>query len=152
MRPAALLGLAAGAALGVWWARNLDVVEVRGRSMAPTLLPGDRLLVGRLAARPGDVVLAADPRDPERELIKRVAAVGPRGVELRGDNPAFSTDARTFGAVPPDSVRWRALLRYGPRARIGRLPPAPPALERLDEGGEPACAVPEALVVGSGEG
>lgn len=151
MRPAALLGLAAGAALAVWAARNLDVVEVQGRSMAPTLLPGDRLLVGRLPARPGDVVLAADPRDPERELIKRVASVGPRGIELRGDNPAFSTDARVFGAVPLESARWRALLRYGPRARIGRVSPAPPPLERLDEGGEPACAVPEALVVGSAE-
>ncbi len=151
MRPAALLGLAAGAALGVWGARNLDVVEVQGRSMAPTLLPGDRLLVARLAARPHDVVLASDPRHPDRELIKRVASVGPRGVQLRGDNPAFSTDARAFGAVPPDSVRWRALLRYAPRSRIGRLPMAPPALERLDEGGEPACAVPEALVVGSSE-
>lgn len=152
MRPAALLGLAAGVALGAWGARNLDVVEVQGRSMAPTLLPGDRLLVARLAARPGDIVLASDPRHPDRELIKRIASAGPRGVELSGDNPAFSTDARAFGKVSPDSVRWRALLRYGPLPRIGRLAAAPPALERLDEGGEPACAVPEALVVGSSEG
>ena len=37
--------LAAIGAAAVAGGRWLDVVEVRGRSMAPTLLPGDRLLV-----------------------------------------------------------------------------------------------------------
>lgn len=135
----------------VGWAvarRRLDVAEVRGRSMAPTLLPGDRLLVVRLAPRAGDVVLAPDPRAPDRELIKRVASVDERGVVLRGDNPAFSTDARAFGAVPADSVRWRVVGRYWPVSRIGRPGLPPPVLELLDEGGEPACAFPEALIAG----
>ena len=73
MRPGAL-AWALLALLG--WAfarRTFDVVEVRGRSMVPTLLPGDRLLVARLPARAGDVVLAADPRVRERELIKMAA-------------------------------------------------------------------------------
>ena len=124
---------------------RLDVVEVRGRSMAPTLLPGDRLVLVRLARPPrvGEVVVAPDPRDGERELIKRVSAVDGFGVTLRGDNPAFSTDARTFGAVDPASVRWRAALRYWPRLRIGPLSPAPWSAH--DEGGESACALPEAL-------
>ena len=144
MRPRALIwiviGLAAAAAARRW----LDVVEVRGRSMAPTLLPGDRLLVVRGRPRPGDVVLAPDPRNPTRELIKRVASVEPMSVELRGDNPAASTDARVSSAA----VRWRAVLRYWPPARmtahLGRTPPRTP----IDEGGEPACTVPEALVAG----
>ena len=76
--------------------RWLDAVEVRGRSMAPTLLSGDRLLVARLRPRVGDVVLATDPRDRGRELVKRVAGIDGFGVTLRGDNPAASTDARTF--------------------------------------------------------
>jgi signal peptidase I len=128
--------------------RRLDVVEVRGRSMAPTLLPGDRLLVVRThhAPRTGDVVLAPDPLEPRRELVKRVAGVGPGGVELRGDNVAASTDAR----VAPDRVRWRAVIRYWPpnraTARLGR----PGTLEPVDEGGEAACAFPEALVAGPG--
>lgn len=126
--------------------RRLDAVEVRGRSMMPTFLPGDRLLVARVpSVRPGDVVLASDPREPARELVKRVRSADAFGVTLRGDNPAASTDARTFGAVRPDAVRWRAVWRYWPLERAGRIPPAPPV---VDEGGEDACAFPQALIAG----
>ena len=102
--------------------RHLDVVEVRGRSMAPTLDPGDRMLVLRLGPRTGDIVLARDPRDPRRELIKRVTSIDRFGVLLRGDNPASSTDARAFGAVAGEAVVWRAVLRYWPPDRVGRVP------------------------------
>jgi nickel-type superoxide dismutase maturation protease len=93
--------------------------------MAPTLLPGDRLLVerltyGRRPPRAGDVVLAFDPRAPERELIKRVHAAGP-DLDLRGDAPDASTDSRTFGAMPVSRVQWRAAFRYWPPDRIGGL-------------------------------
>ena len=130
--------------------RHIDVVEVRGRSMAPALLPGDRLLVVA-PARPrlGDVVLAADPREPGREMIKRVAASDPGGVTLRGDNPAFSTDARAFGRIPVSAIAWRAVVRYWPLGRIGPLAtPPPPPLALVDSGGEPACAFPDALIAG----
>jgi nickel-type superoxide dismutase maturation protease len=129
--------------------RHLDVVEVRGRSMAPALLPGDRLLVARLGLpRVGDVVLAADPRDPRRELVKRVSALDAAGVALRGDNGSESTDARTFGPMPPSAVRWRVVGRYWPADRIGLVPPVPSGMEPVDMGGEPACTVPEALIAG----
>jgi signal peptidase I len=117
MRPRALTALLVVAA-ALLALRRFDVVEVRGRSMAPTLLPGDRLLVMRARARQGDVVLAHDPRHPARELIKRVASVEPDGVVLRGDNVAASNDAR----VASEGVRWRAVVRYWPPARAGRLP------------------------------
>ena len=111
--------LAAAAALAA--RHRLDVVEVRGRSMAPALLPGDRLLVARIGSlRTGTVVLAADPRDPRRELIKRVSGFEPGGVMLSGDNPSESTDARTFGALPTAAVSWRVVGRYWPADRIGR--------------------------------
>lgn len=123
----ALLGmgaLAAGAAARRW----LDAVEVRGGSMAPTLLPGDRLLVesstfARRRPRAGELVLAPDPRQPARELVKRVAAVDAEAgtVQLRGDTPAASTDSRAFGAVPSTAVRWRVVARYWPPSRAGRL-------------------------------
>ena len=149
MRPGGLIRLLLGIVVAVIARRYLDVVEVRGRSMAPTLLPGDRLLVGRLPPRIGDVALARDPRAPRRELIKRVAAADERGVVLRGDNPAFSTDARAFGALPPSAVRWRVVGRYWPATRIGPVGRATAGpLEPVDEGGEAACAFPEALVAG----
>jgi len=130
--------------------RRLDTVEVRGRSMAPALLPGDRLLVARAAVRPGDVVLARDPRDTGRELIKRVADIAPTGIRLLGDNPASSTDARAFGALPPRDVNWRAVLRYWPPDRFGPVERRVAHAEPIDGGGEPACAFPEALVAGEG--
>jgi len=119
------LGVAAGMTIGRRW---LDVIEVRGGSMEPTLLPGDRLLVesrsyqGR-APRPGEVVLAADPRQPDRELIKRVASIdeAESTVELRGDAPEASTDSRVFGAVPLATIQWRAVFRYWPPERAGRV-------------------------------
>lgn len=121
------LGMAAGITIGRRW---LDVVEVRGGSMAPSLLPGDRLLVeshsyqGR-PPRPGEVVLAADPRQPDRELIKRVASIddAASSAELRGDAPEASTDSREFGAIPLSAIRWRAVFRYWPPQRAGRLAP-----------------------------
>lgn len=109
--------------------RAVDIVQVRGRSMLPTLRPGDRLLVVRSERDPrvGEVVLALDPRDTGRELVKRVAAVDTAGVTLRGDNPAFSTDGRTFGALPARAIRWRVVARCWPLDRAGRLAPRPVA-------------------------
>jgi nickel-type superoxide dismutase maturation protease len=117
------LGVAAGRLL-----RGLDAVEVRGRSMVPTLEPGDRLLVEtwtyrRRPPRVGEVVVTADPRSPARELVKRVAAVEKGQVTLRGD-AAKSTDSRRVGSVPVDEIRTRAALRYWPLPRAGLIPPA----------------------------
>jgi phage repressor protein C with HTH and peptisase S24 domain len=115
MRPRALtwLLLVAGVALAA--RRGLDVVVVRGRSMTPALLPGDRLLVARARPRPGDVVLAADPRAPSRELVKRVVAMDRQGIALAGDNSSGTSDA----IVEPAAVRWRAVVRYWPPSRVG---------------------------------
>src|SRR5690349_19481151 len=99
-RLAASLAVAGAALLAA--RRWVDAVEVRGSSMTPALRPGDRLVVVRRrgAIRVGDVVLALDPRDASRELVKRVEAVTHDGVVLRGDHAPASTDARTFGALP----------------------------------------------------
>lgn len=149
--------LAAAAGLAFLARRWTDVVVVRGSSMAPTLEPGDQLLVERwsLSRRQplqGEVVLAPDPRRPERELIKRVAAVNGASVEVRGDAPG-STDSRTFGALPLGAIRWRVALRYWPLSRFGAIPAAPPtaSLEFEPLGGEAACSAFGDLVVGGGE-
>lgn len=62
-------------------------------SMEPAMVPGDRILVNRLAyqywapAR-GDIVVFAYPKDPSRTFIKRVIAVEGETVELK-DNQVF---------------------------------------------------------------
>lgn len=144
-----VLGL--GAALAVVARRWTDVVAVRGSSMVPTLEPGDLLLVERWTyaqrqPRVGEVVLARDPRDPARELIKRVVAVRDGGVQLRGDH-STSTDSRSFGSLPSTEVEWRVAFRYWPLSRLGRVPaaPEPPSSEL---GGEAACSRFGDLVVG----
>ena len=140
----ALLGAAAGITAGAAAGRWLDVVEVRGDSMAPALLPGDRLVVesrsyARRAPRRGEVILAADPREPLRELVKRVVETDERAAvaDLRGDAPEASTDSRAYGAVPLAQIRWRAVFRYWPPARAGRLPPPPVRTPRAGFSGAP---------------
>ncbi|HEY7451400.1 MAG TPA: nickel-type superoxide dismutase maturation protease [Candidatus Limnocylindria bacterium] len=130
MRTGARIGLAFVLGLVAAWAfgrllRELDAVIVDGRSMAPALEPGDRLLVEswsyrRRAPRPGEIVLAGDPRAPRREIVKRVAALQDDRVALRGD-AALSTDSRIFGPLPVAAIRWRVVVRYWPLSRIARL-------------------------------
>ncbi len=138
MRPLLFVcGLLAGLATALAVARRLDVVEVDGRSMAPALRPGDRLLVesityARRAPRPGEVVLARDPRSPARELVKRVVAIDRGMVHLRGDASDESTDSRDFGGVAVSSVAWRAVARYWPPQRAGVLAPPDAAVRRRD--------------------
>ena len=88
--------------------------------MAPALLAGDRLLVVRLRPRVGDVVALRDPRAPERLIVKRIVAIDD-AITVHGDNPDSSTDSRSFGPVPPDAVVGRAVYRYAPTSRAGRL-------------------------------
>lgn len=115
---------------------------VRGPSMTPTLLPGERLLFDRLAyvrRRPkaGDIVLVAHPLRPELLLVKRLVGVPGDVVEGRplggnlfgknvsrggeywvlGDNESESTDSREFGAVRRRDLLGRAWLRYWPTER-----------------------------------
>ena len=126
-RTAVLTALAALGAGAAWAVRR---VEVTGDSMAPALLPGDRLLLLRLGlgrVRCGDVVAVRDPRDVDgRVLVKRVAALPGDGMVVLGDNLAASTDSRTFGAVPRSLLLGRCIWRYAPESRRGRLQDAPP--------------------------
>jgi len=100
-------------------------VAVQGESMAPALLPGDRLLVSALhGIHVDDVVAVRDPRHAHRVLVKRVASIdtAARTLVVLGDNPAASTDSRAFGPVGLASVLGRCMLRYHPEARRGPLP------------------------------
>jgi len=117
-------------ALGRLATRSFRRVEVVGGSMDPTFQAGDRLVVLSRPVGPpawptvGSMVAVADPRDAGRILVKRVASVDRSAgtLEVRGDNPAASTDSRTFGPVPRASVVGRVVYRYTPAGRSGPGP------------------------------
>jgi nickel-type superoxide dismutase maturation protease len=95
-------------------------VVVEGASMEPTLAPGDRVLVVRARRlHPHDVVAVRDPRDQGRVLVKRIGAVLEDEIVVRGDNPAASTDSRSFGPVPTTAVIGRVVRCYAPSWRAG---------------------------------
>ncbi len=89
--------------------------------MELALREGDWVIVDegayrRRAPRVGDVVVAADPREPWRVVMKRVKRVEADGrLWLEGDNPAESTDSRVFGSVAASTVIGRVRWRYWPR-------------------------------------
>jgi nickel-type superoxide dismutase maturation protease len=88
--------------------------------MQPALQPGDWLLVLRPVRagrppriRPGQVVLARHPGRPDLLLVKRAARREEPGWWLESDNPGGgAVDSRVFGAVPPELIEGRVLLRY----------------------------------------
>ncbi len=83
-------------------------VVVENHSMLPTLVPGERLTAVRKwrRVRVGDVVVVRDPRERERWIIKRCVARRRGLLDLRGDNPAVSSDSRDFGPVPARAVPY----------------------------------------------
>jgi nickel-type superoxide dismutase maturation protease len=100
--------------------RRFRVVDT---SMQPALLPGDRLVaLTWTRPREGDVIVFRDPERGATFTIKRVQAFTANGeLIVRGDNPNVSRDSRHFGPVPPSLVVGRALYRYLPGPRRGRI-------------------------------
>lgn len=102
-------------------------VAVDGHSMEPTLRSGDWLLVdplayGRREPASGELVVAADPRRPDRLLVKRVAGVlTDASLVLAGDHPAHVEEGDLIGPVGVDAIVGRPWFRYWPPSRIGRL-------------------------------
>lgn len=124
---------------GLFWVAGLGLVlaavcgatemllvpwTVEGASMAPTLLPGDRVLVDRWTfgvrpPYPGEIVLVRDPRG--RSVVKRVVSVEGDEVRVLGDHKEDSLDSRQWGPLDRSALRGRVVWRYAPAARQGRL-------------------------------
>ena len=91
--------------------------EIAEESMAPALMPGDRVLATRSprTVRPGDIVVFQT--EPGFDIVKRVA-LPPEGVEglwMLGDNPgAGSLDSRTLGPIAREMVEARVEMRSRP--------------------------------------
>ena len=114
--------------------------------MAPTIEPGDWLLVDpttRRWPRVGSIVVFREP-DSNLLAIKRVAATPGQQVTLdagyltlAGDEAwllsdastaelvsrgfAEPVDSRRYGPVPVEHLVGRAWFRYGPLSRLGRI-------------------------------
>lgn len=88
----------------------LGRVRVAGHSMEPALHHGDELLFLHVPPHVGSVVIARDPRDGDRLLVKRVAAIA-------GDHVTLESDMPDHERVQVDrrAVIGRAILRYRPR-------------------------------------
>lgn len=95
---------------------------VRGRSMQPTLLDGDRLLVRYDAVpRQGRLVVV---RLPDGVVaVKRAVHRGPDGWWVERDNPAEGVDSWSVGAISDENVIGRVVCRlWPPRAQVSRRP------------------------------
>lgn len=112
-----LLIAAAGGVLAALLARGmLTRFVVANRSMLPTLLPGDRLLVDQYAyrlghPRRGDLALFRHPDRPGRTLIKRLVGLSGEQVSL-GDRLVIDGQAIPEPYLLPSSRRsaptnWR---------------------------------------------
>ena len=91
--------------------------QVEGESMAPTMSPGERVLVNKVAyrradPRPGDLVVVRDPREPDRLLLKRIDGLADGGWLVLGDNAGASTDSRAFGPVSKELIIGKVWFRY----------------------------------------
>ena len=87
--------------------------RVQGDSMLPTLKDGDAvMIIPTKSIEPGDVVLADHPYKSSVKILKRVSAIDGDGrYSLTGDNPAESTDSRTFGSLSIECIQGKAVCR-----------------------------------------
>lgn len=95
-------------------------IAVSGNSMTPTYNDGDWLIfrairkedVTSLQDLVRKVVVIERESYPGIHFIKRVIRADSTGVWVEGDNADASSDSRQWGALPPQEIVGRVLLRY----------------------------------------
>lgn len=91
-----------------------EIFIIKGNSMLPALRTGDCVLIDpELEPEIGDIVLFRHPFIQNLKAVKRLAGITPEGnCIVLGDNPAESTDSRSYGAIRPEDVLGVAVCRF----------------------------------------
>jgi len=103
----------------LWLLRRRRRFRITRNSMIPLLQPGDEVLLNPQAyrqalPRPGDIVVASHPYQRDLQVVKRVAQTIEDGrYFLEGDNPAESSDSRSFGPVRLEQIQGQITSRFG---------------------------------------
>lgn len=99
---------------------RIGLAIVRGRSMQPTYVDGDRLLVAygaRIAPGRAHLIHLPDgPHGPRPVAVKRLTHQVTGGWWAVRDNPDEGVDSRTVGAIADSEVLARVIIRL-PRSR-----------------------------------
>jgi len=75
--------------------------RVQGKSMLPSLKPGQLVFAMHKDPKEGEVVIA---KLLGREIIKRVKSISQDGLYLVGDNSEGSSDSRDYGAIKKEDI------------------------------------------------
>jgi hypothetical protein len=103
--------LGSSTSLHPWLRLPLLRVVVEDTSMAPTLRPGDHLIVNRWSRpRPGDLIVAKDPEYTKRLLVKRLVERMPDGAYVVSSENPRSYGAIASGSIRPDKMQGLAEL------------------------------------------
>lgn len=91
--------------------KSFLVIKVEGDSMTPTYVPNQVVMATKLfiSLAPGDIVVAIDPIDNSKFIIKRIKYVNGDKVFLVGDNANISLDSRYFGEVEISTICGKIL-------------------------------------------
>ena len=83
---------------------------INGKSMLPTLQPGQNVLSVNWFYKPkvGEIVVV---EVNGKEMVKRVQKVDGRHIFVEGDNKEESTDSRYFGPISRDQIKGKVIYR-----------------------------------------
>ena len=95
---------------GTLRANNCNKIEVSicGDSMLPTYKDGDTISFNKFTGQHlsvGLVVLCSHPYQRNKKIVKRITKIeSDDSVYIRGDNPSFSTDSRSYGPISKSKI------------------------------------------------